>query len=243
MSYATVNSLNMYFEAHGEGAPLLLLHGGSGTAEYFSEAVPYFADQFRVIVVELMGHGRTGDDVDRSFHYHDMAEDVVEFMRVLGIESASILGYSDGGIVGLDMAIHHPDLVSKLAVTGANSRVDGYTAEAQESARTFVADEAPVSEAYARLSPDGADHWPVFLGRLQRMWVVEPSFTAAQLRSIGIPTLLIVGDADIVTPEHAVEMFRTIPGAQLCVVPNAGHGVLPNETILTFLREEATDEN
>jgi pimeloyl-ACP methyl ester carboxylesterase len=75
------------------------------------------------------------------------------------------------------------------------------------------------------------------------MWVVEPSFTAEQLRSIGIPTLLIVGDADIVTPEHAVEIFRTIPGVQLCVVPNAGHGVLPNETILTFLRQAATDEN
>ena len=88
-----------------------MLHGGSGTAEYFSEAVPYFADGFQVIVVELMGHGRTADDVDRSFHYHDMAEDMVKFMRVLGIESASILGYSDGGVVGLDMAIHHPDLV------------------------------------------------------------------------------------------------------------------------------------
>ena len=164
-----------------------------------SRAVPYFADGFQVIVVEVMGHGRTADDVDRSFHYHDMAEDLVELMRVLGIESASILGYSDGGVVGLDMAIHHPDLVRKLAVTGANSRVDGYTAEVQESTRTFVADEAPVSEAYARLSPDGADHWPVFLGRLQRMWVVEPSRTAEQLQSIGIPTLLIVGDADILT--------------------------------------------
>ncbi len=243
MPYAAVNNLNMYFETSGDGEPLLLLHGGAGTAEYFSEAVPYFSDWFRVIAVELMGHGRTGDDVDRAFHYHDMAEDMVEFMRVLGIECASILGYSDGGIVGLDMAIHHPDLVRKLAVTGANSRVDGYTAEAQQSARTFVASQRPVSEAYARLSPDGADHWPVFLGRLQRMWVAEPSFTAEQLRSIGIPTLLIVGDADIVTPEHAVEMFRTIPGAQLCIVPNAGHGVLPTETILTFLRQTATDEN
>jgi pimeloyl-ACP methyl ester carboxylesterase len=194
MSYAAVNSLNMYFEDHGEGAPLLLLHGGSGTAEYFSEAVPYFADRFRVIVVEFMGHGRTGDDGDRWFHYHDMAEDIVEFMRVLGIESASILGYSDGGIVGLDMAIHHPDLVRKLAVTGANSRVDGYTAEAQESARTFVAGEAPVPEAYARLSPDGADHWPVFLGRLQRMWLVEPSFTAEQRREL-VPRPLDAGGA------------------------------------------------
>ena len=243
MSYAAVNGLNMYFEAHGEGEPLLLLHGGSGTAEYFSESVPFFADGFRVIVAELMGHGRTADDVDRPFHYHDMAEDIVELMRVLGIESASILGYSDGGIVALDMAVHHPDRVQKLALTGVNSRHDGYTAEAREWTRTFEPDQDVVSAAYARLSPDGADHWPVFMGRLQRMWAVEPSLTAEQLRSIAIPTLLIIGDADIVTPEHAVEMFRTIPGAQLCVIPNAGHGVLPKETILTFLRGAATGKN
>jgi pimeloyl-ACP methyl ester carboxylesterase len=81
-----------------------------------------------------------------------------------------------------------------------------------------------VSEAYSRLSPDGADHWPIFLGRVKPMWIAEPSFTPEQLRSIRAPTLIVIGDEDIVTPEHAVEMFRTIPGAQLCVVPHAGHG-------------------
>jgi pimeloyl-ACP methyl ester carboxylesterase len=242
MAYADVNGLHMYYEEHGDGPPLLLLHGGGGSAEYFSDAIPFFGSRFRVVAAEVMGHGRTGDDVARPFHYHDLAEDVIELMRVLRIERASILGYSDGGIVGLDMAIHHPERVTKLAVTGANSRVDGYTEETQEEGRSFDPAAEPVSEAYARLSPDGAGHWPMFLARLKLMWMVEPDFTLEQLQSIAAPTLLVVGDADVVTPEHAVEMFRAIPGAQLCIVPNAGHGVLPRETILTFLQYDGSGE-
>jgi len=240
MAYAAVNGLNMYYEVHGEGSPLLLLHGGTGSIESFPTKYPFFATQFRVIAMEQMGHGRTADLVDRPFHYHDMAEDTVELMRQLGIESASIVGFSDGGIIGLDMAIHHPECVTKLAVTGAQTRNDGYTAENLEWIRTVNPDALPVSDAYARLSPDGVDHWPNVLGRLQRMWAMEPGFSREEVQSIKAPTLIIVGDGDIVTPEHAVEMFRTIPGAQLCVVPHAGHGVTPKETILTFLNEAPT---
>ena len=236
VSHAAVNGLDMYYEIHGDGAPLLLLHGGAGSIP--EKWIGFFAPHFRVIAPEQMGHGRTADLVDRPFHYHDMAEDTVELMRRLGIESAVVVGYSDGGIIGLDMAIHHPERVTKLAVSGANARFDGYTADNQELVRSFDPGSQPVSETYAQLSPDGAEHWPVVLGRLQPMWAAEPSFTNEELRSIEAPTLLIVGDRDIVTPEHAVEMFRTIPGAQLCVVPNAGHGVMPKETILTFLRAE-----
>lgn len=235
MAYAAVNGLNMYYEEHGNGAPLLLLHGGSGSIP--ERWIPFFSPRFRVIAMEQMGHGRTADLRDRPFHYHDMAEDTVELMRHLEIESACVVGYSDGGIIGLDIAIHHPERVTKLAITGANTRTDGYTAENQELMRTFNPRELPMSEAYGRLSPDGADHWPVFIGRLHQMWAAEPAFTRGEMQSIKAPTLIVVGDEDIVTPEHAVEMFRTISGAQLCVVPHAGHGVMPKETILTFLSE------
>lgn len=238
MPCVAVNGLNMYYEVHGEGSPLLLLHGGGGSIP--EQWIPFFTPPFRVIAPEQMGHGRTADLVDRPFHYHDMAEDTVELMRRLGIESAVVVGYSDGGIIGLDMAIHHPERVTKLAVTGANARFDGYTAENQEFARSFDPLSEPVSEKYAQLSPDGAEHWPVVLGRLKPMWAAEPSFTNEELQSIDAPTLLVIGDRDIITPEHAVEMFRTIPGAQLCVVPNASHGTMPKETVLTFLHEEAT---
>ena len=235
MPHAAINGLDMYYEVHGVGSPLLLLHGGSGSIP--EKWIPYFMPHFKVIAPEQMGHGRTADLVDRPFHYHDMAEDTVELMRQLGVESAVVVGYSDGGIIGLDMAIHHPERVTKLAVTGANFRTDGYTAENLEWVRTFDPDDQPVSDAYRRQSPDGVDHWPIFLGRLQRMWVVEPSFARDEMQSITAPTLIIVGDGDIVMPEHAVEMFRTIPGAQLCVVPHADHGVMPKEAVLTFLNE------
>jgi pimeloyl-ACP methyl ester carboxylesterase len=240
MPYAAVNGLKMYYEVHGDGPPLLLLHGGSGSIP--SKWVPFFAPPFQVIAIEQMGHGRTADVVDRPFHYHDMAEDTVELMRQLGIQSAVVVGYSDGGIIGLDIAIHQPERVTKLALTGVNARTDGDTAEHRELTRTFNPADEPVSDAYRRLSPDGADHWPVVLARLQRMWVAEPSFTGRQLKSIQAPTLLIIGDRDIVTPEAAIEMFRLIPDAQLCVVPHAGHGVMPKDTILTFLLEAPASE-
>jgi pimeloyl-ACP methyl ester carboxylesterase len=234
--YAPVNGLNMYYEVDGDGSPLLLLHGGSSSIP--EKWIPFFTPRYRVIAPEQMGHGRTADLVDRPFHYHDMAEDTVALMRELGIESTVVVGYSDGGIIGLDMAIHHPERVTKLAVTGANARFEGYTTENQELARSFDPLSQPVPEKYVQLSPDGAGHWPVVLGRLKTMWAAEPSFTNEQLQRIEAPTLLVVGDRDIVTLEHAVEMFRTIPEAQLCVVPNAAHGTMPQETVLRFLQEE-----
>src|SRR5437899_7284178 len=149
MPYAAVNKLNMYCEVDGEGPPMLLMHGGTGSIP--TKWIPYFSGQFRVIAMEQMGHGRTADVIDRPFHFHDMAEDTVELMRQLEIDSAVIVGYSDGGIIGIDMAIHHPERVAKLAITGSNSRADGYTAENLEWARTFKPADLPVSDAYARL--------------------------------------------------------------------------------------------
>ena len=191
--YASVNGLTMYYELHGDGPPLLLLHGGTGS---IPEAwIPHFSPRFRVVAPEFMGHGRTADAMDRPFHYHDLAEDMTELMRQLEIERAVIVGYSDGGIIGLDMAIHHPERVARLVTTGANTRVDGYTAENNEWIRTFDPAAVAVSGAYARLSPDGPKHWPVLLARLKPMWTVEPHFTFEELRRIEVPSLIIVGDA------------------------------------------------
>ena len=125
MPYAAVNGLTMYYEVHGYGPPLVLLHGGRASIP--EKWILLFTPHFRVIAPEQMGHGRTADLIDRPFHYHDMAEDTVELMDQMGIESAVVVGYSDGGVIGLDMAVHHPERVTKLAVTGANARFDGYT--------------------------------------------------------------------------------------------------------------------
>jgi len=239
--FAAVNGLEMFSEIHGDGSPLLLLHGGMASRP--ERWIPFFAPNFRVIAPEQMGQGRTPDLVDRPLHYHDMAEDTIELMRQLDTESASVIGYSDGGIVGLDMAIHHPTRVSALVVTGATARFEGNTQETQEFLRGFDPDSEPVWDEYARLSPDGADHWPVVLAKLKQMWGVEPSFSNEELESIEAPTLIIIGDRDIVSPEHAVEMFRAIPHAQLCVVPIAEHRAMPGERVLRFLRESARQSN
>jgi pimeloyl-ACP methyl ester carboxylesterase len=238
-SYANVNGLSLYYEIHGEGVPLLLLHGGTASIEAFSMEIPFFAKQFQVIAVEQMGHGRTADAMDREFHYHDMAEDTVALMDLLEIESALVFGASDGGILGLDMAIHHPERVRELAVTGSNFRTEGYVEGVLNWLVTVQPEDWPseMREIYERLSPDGPSHWPVVFERIQRMWSVEPDYTLEQMASIKAPMLVIVGDRDLITLEHSVEMFRVIPGAQLCVVPNAGHGVVPEETILKFFNE------
>ena len=245
--YASVNGLKMYYEAHGDGNPLLLLHGGAASIEIWGAQIPVFAHEFKVIAPEQMGHGRTPDVPERDFHYHDMAEDTVRLMDQLGIADAFIVGWSDGGIVGLDIAMHHPERVRKLVCSGANARVDGTEPESLAWLQNTPPAEWPKSfrDAYARLSPDGPNHWPVVLGRIVRMFVSEPNFTSEHLGSIRAPTLLIAGDHDMVRLEHAVEMFRLIPGAQLCVFPHAGHGVpmakpdLWNATVLSFLKEAA----
>jgi pimeloyl-ACP methyl ester carboxylesterase len=237
----------MYYEIHGEGEPLLLLHGGTVSIEAFANQIPFVATEFRVIAPEQMGHGRSADAIDREFHYHDMAEDTVELMTQLRIESAFIVGWSDGGILGVDIAIHHPNRVRKLACAGTNFRVDGMDKESLQWLSTVKPEDWPrlYREAYERLSPDGPSHWPIVLRRLVNMFLSEPNYMPEQIAAIRAPTLVIVGDHDMVRPEHALEMFRLIPGAQLCVIPHAGHGVPVsqpkrwNEMVLTFLKEPA----
>ena len=233
--YADVNGLRMYYDMRGDGTPLVQLHGGTCTNDQLE--VDYFAETFQVIAPEQMGHGRTGDDVNRPFRFHDMAEDTVALLRHLEIEAALVLGFSDGGVLGLDMAIHHPDLVSRLVVTGANFSKDAYTASGWEFIMTADPDDWPQQEhdEYDRLSPDGPAHWPVMLERLRRMWLLEPNLTAEQLGRITTPTMVVAGDRDFIQIEHTAALFRAIPDAQLCVVPGTGHGAMPLETIRAFL--------
>lgn len=241
-AYADVNGLHLYYEVHGSGQPLLLLHGGTCLIGVPPMGLDAFASMFQVIAPEQMGHGHTADDAGRAFHYHDLAETTVELLDHLKIDSTSVVGLSDGGIVGLDLAIHHPERVTRLAVSGTNFRADGCTPEGLQWLLSTTPDDWPreLREAYERVSPDGPRHWPLVLQRLQHMWAVEPDYTAEQLAGITAPTLIIAGDHDLVTPEHTLALFRAIPNAQLCVLPDTGHGTMPVDTVITFLTRPAS---
>ncbi len=239
--YADVNGIRMYHEIHGDGPPLLVLHGGTCTIDLPGMEIPFFATAFEVIAPEQVAHGRTSDRPDRDLHYHDMAEDTVELLRQLNIGPVSVFGFSDGGIVGLDLAIHHPDLVSKLVVTGTNFRTDGLVSGTAAWLATVKPEDWPEEFRleYERLSPDGAAHWPDVIGRLKQLWASEPNYTDEEMASISAPTLVVAGDRDAITAEHAVAMYRAIPDAQLCIVPHAGHGAMAREQVAAFLQEPA----
>jgi pimeloyl-ACP methyl ester carboxylesterase len=240
VAYAPVNGLNLYYEVHGEGPPLLLLNGGGCAIEVPPLGLPAFAEHYRVIAMDPMGHGRTGDNLDREFHYHDLGEDAVGLLRHLEVDRAVLVGFSDGGNTALDIAIHHPDLVAKLVLTGANFNTSGTNAESLEWVLKTKPEDWPpfLRETHQQRSPDGPDGWARLLGRLYPMWRSEPDLSPEELGRIKAPTLIVVGDRDIVSAEHAVAMFRAIPGSNLCVVPGGEHGVMPLETVLGFLRGE-----
>jgi len=206
------------------------------------EAIEFFSKEYQVIAPEQMGHGRTADDPDRPMEYHAMAEDTAELLRQLNIERTYVLGHSDGGIIGLDLAINHPDLIIKLAVAGANFSP---LPPPKPGTRGMTADDIPqfIREPYERLSPNGAGHWPILFARVQHMWETQPNFSHTQLAGIIAPTLVIAGDRDAFSPEYTVELWRAIPGAQLWIAANSTHGLpktralLFNTTVDTFFRE------
>jgi pimeloyl-ACP methyl ester carboxylesterase len=242
--YASVNGLRMYYEIHGAGPALLILHGGMCSIPVWPTAIDYFAKDYRVIAPEQMGHGRTADDMSRPFDYHAMAEDTVELLRQLQVTRVYVLGHSDGGVLALDLAIHHPHLVVKLVAAGTNidpALPPGSTPPSPESVPAFI------REAYQRLSPDGPAHWPILVARVAKMWQHQPHLSDAELKGISAPTLIVAGDRDFVSPEYAVSVWRQIPGAELWIAANSNHSLprhraaLFNEVVDTFFKEPSPE--
>lgn len=244
-SYAPVNGLQMYYEVYGQGDPVLLLHGGSATLESFCKQIPELSRHFKVIAAESRGHGRTAD-APGPLSYAQMAEDFVALIRYLGLPSVSIVGWSDGGVIGLHLAMHYPELVDKLVTFGANFHYQGVTDEFKAAVENSESKDHPafLVSLYEKLSPDGPEHWPIFFAKLKEMWLTSPTYTAEDLAKITVPTMILVGDKDIVKPRHTIEMFEAIPEAQLCVLPGADHFVpferpdVVNRLVLEFLKPE-----
>ena len=243
--YASIRGIRLYYELHGHGAPLVLLHGGGGSGRSFTTQIPAFAKHFRVIVPDLRAHGRSSDGPG-PLTYHAMAEDIVALLDHLKMPRTDVMGWSDGGIIGLDLAIHHPERVDHLVTFGANFTPDGYTPAALDwisgaNAEGFGADSR---RDYERAAPDPA-HYETAMNKVLAMWRTQPNFTLAELHSIHASTLIAAGENDMVRQDHTEALAHAIPGARLWIVAGATHGVIFEEpelverTVLDFLLDRA----
>jgi pimeloyl-ACP methyl ester carboxylesterase len=231
-----VGELELYCERHGDGPPLVLLHGAFGTIEScFAELLPLLARDFEVIAVELQGHGRTRD-IDRPLSYKAMADDAAALLEALEIPRADFVGYSLGGAVGLQLALDRPALVDRLVFAGgAAFDSNGEHPELHAAFESFDPHELDGSrwhEAYRRVAPD-PDAWISLVIKMNELDRAGTSWPRDRLAALELPTLLINGDADIVTPEHTVEMFRLLGGGvpgDLVGIPRARLALLPGTT-------------
>ncbi|HOD15125.1 MAG TPA: alpha/beta hydrolase [Spirochaetota bacterium] len=242
---AEVNGIRLYYEKHGSGEPLLLMHGGSAFIESFYGQIPALAREYRIIAPDSRGHGRSTDG-DGPLSYALMASDMLALVEKLKLGSVNIVGWSDGGIIGLDLAINHPSKVKKLVMIGSNFRTDGMSAESIAKLKTLAPDDPFLDDArrfYRRIAPD-PDKWPVLIGKVKAMWLTQPDYTAADLAKVRAKTLVILGENDDIRREHGQEMARLIPGARLVIIPGTSH-MAPmekpdevNRLVLNFLREK-----
>jgi pimeloyl-ACP methyl ester carboxylesterase len=223
-AYADVNGVRLYYEIHGKGEPLLLMHGGLGFGETLYGLVPRLSKRYMVIVPDTRGHGRS-EDGKGLLHYDDMVEDMAALLGKLGIGRAYVAGWSDGGIVAIGLAIRHPGLVKAIVPIGANIRPDGLLPQSIEEMRhadPAALGELPLKLAYEALAPEPA-HWPAFFREVNEMWLTEPSFTDEELRGIRCPALVMAGEKDEILDAHTRLIASLIPGSKLMIVPGATH--------------------
>ena len=240
--YADVNGIKLYYEIHGAGWPLVLLHGGLGAGSMFGENIPALAKNHRVILVDLQGHGRTAD-IDRPMTLEAMADDIAALLEKLQIPQADVMGYSLGGGVALEVGVRHPEMVRKLVLVSTALRSDGgYYPELramQKGVSGAVADQmkgTPMYQLYMAVAPRKQD-FPRLLDKIGTF--MKSDFDAtSQFVALKTPVLYMIGDADMMPPSHAVEAFALRDGgkrdggwdgagrsklAQLAIIPGATH--------------------
>jgi len=213
--YVEVNGLNLYFETHGAGRPLILLHGGLGSGEMFGPILPALAERHQVIAPDLQGHGRTAD-IDRPIDIRLMADDIAALIEHLGLDEPDVVGYSLGGGVALQTAIKYPAMVRRQVVASANIRRDAIYPEmlAQQAqvgaaAADFMKD-TPMYQLYQRVAPRPED-FPRLLDKMGAGMAEDFDF-AEQVRGLQVPTLIVAADADMAPPSHYVEVFQLLDG-------------------------------
>lgn len=219
--HIAVNGVELFYAQKGKGPNLILLHGGLGFSNQWGYQVDVFAKDYRVTVVDSRAHGLSTRD-ERPLSIHLMAEDISKLMNVLDIETSSILGFSDGGNIGLDLAINHPEKVEKLITFGANSNPDGVKTTAGDNSLLGVY-VSQMAEQYEKTSTT-EEAFDVFSGGVFSMWGAEPNFTDVELESISAPVLIMHGNhEEAIKEEHARHLAKAIPNGELILMQDVSH--------------------
>ena len=241
VGYLVHDGARIFFRTFGHGEPIILLHGGLANSEYWGNQVPALSGAgYRAILIDSRGHGRSSRD-GRPYSYELMASDVAAVMDALKIRRAAVVGWSDGAIIGLVMALNMPDRVSRVFAFAANMDPSGVDPTVTSNA-TFARFRDEAGMAYARLSPT-PHKFAAFHAAISRMWDTEPNYKAADLARIATPTAIVDGEHDeAVLRSHTEYLARTIPGAELMILPNVSHFAMLqnpqmfNRRMLSFLR-------
>jgi len=236
--YADVNGTRIYYETYGAGRPVLVLHGDISALEHVHYQISALAASRFVIAPDSRGHGRSPDS-NQPLSYHLMADDMLKLLDKLNIAETDVVGWSGGGIIGLDLAMHHPERVKRLVVFGADYDLDGMD---NDKCPTPPAEEyvAPIRDFYKSIAPDPS-HWPVFYEKSIEMWRTQPHYSVADLGTIKAPTLIMAGEFDCIKRQHTDQLAKAVPGAREEIIKGATH-VAPlfqpnvvNPHILKFL--------
>jgi pimeloyl-ACP methyl ester carboxylesterase len=244
--HAEVNGVRIWYAQWNDqagGVPVLLLHGGYGNSNYFGHLIPTLAKHgFRVIAMDSRGHGRSARNA-APYTYHLMAEDVIALLDTLHVRRVSLVGWSDGGCIGYDLALNHPERLARLFAFGADADVSGLK-DGFDKDPVFAAYLTHVRQEYHALSPTPND-WEGFNAAVNQMWETLPAFTAAQLKTFSTPTTIADGEHDEgIRPEHNRYLAATIPNARLLILPNVSHFAMLqnpaefNGAVLDFLARE-----
>jgi pimeloyl-ACP methyl ester carboxylesterase len=218
---ANANGISIHYAVYGQGSPVILLHGGLANGDYWGSQIQALAPHHTVIVMDSRGHGRSTRDA-RPYGYDLMADDVVALMDMLKVPKADIVGWSDGGILGLDLAMRYPDRVGKIFAFAANTLTSGVV-DGVEKNPTFAAFIERAGHEYEAHSATPKEY-AAFVEQISKMWASQPNWTDAQLKAITAPVLVVDGDHDeAIKREHTEYIAATIPGAGLLILPNASH--------------------
>jgi len=235
---APVNGIRLWYAVFGRGEPVILVHGGLANSDYWGLQVRALAPHYQVVVLDSRGHGRS-TRTDAPITYDLMSSDVLALMDHLHIPKAALVGWSDGAIIGLDIAIHHPERLTKLFAFAANSDPSGV--KDVSASPVFTAFTERASREYEKLSPTPRQ-FKAFLANITNMWATQPHFSADQLRGIKVPTWIVDGDHDeAIERENTDHMAALIPGAGELILPEVSHfaflqdPIQFNQSLLHFL--------